>query len=68
MQKPVAVLGGGCSTDPSVTAKSLIEGGVHVYRNTLSCGKRARSDAYGEFCASGGAHSERPSATEARLR
>jgi acetyltransferase len=49
--KPVALLwGGGCSTDPSITPKTLIEQGVPVYRNTLSCLKAVRAAMrYGEF-------------------
>ena len=51
VKKPVALLwGGGCSTDPSVTPKTLIEQGVPVYRNTLSCLKAVRAAMrYGEF-------------------
>ncbi len=50
-QKPVAFLwAGGCSTDAAMTPKVLIEQGVPVYRNTLSCLKAVRSAMqYGEF-------------------
>ncbi|MGZ5094928.1 MAG: acetate--CoA ligase family protein [Burkholderiales bacterium] len=50
-QKPVAVLwAGGCSSDPTVTAKTLIEQGVPVYRNTLACLQAVRASMqYGGF-------------------
>ncbi|MES2561528.1 MAG: acetate--CoA ligase family protein, partial [Pseudomonadota bacterium] len=49
--KPVALLwAGGCSTDASMTARTLIEQGVPVYRNTLTCLKAVRAAmGYGEF-------------------
>jgi acetate---CoA ligase (ADP-forming) len=49
--KPVTLLwAGGCSTDASVTSRTLIEQGVPVYRNTLTCLKAVRAAmGYGEF-------------------
>jgi len=51
VDKPVAILWtGGCNDDPSFVPRQLIERGVPVYRNTLSCLKAVRAAMrYGEF-------------------
>lgn len=50
-RKPVVLLWiGACNDDSSFTQKTLIESGVPVYRNTLSCLKAVRAAMrYGEF-------------------
>lgn len=50
-KKPVVVLWtGACNDDPAFTQKTLIEDGIPVYRNTLSCLKAVRAAMrYGEF-------------------
>lgn len=49
--KPVVLLWiGGCTDDPSFSAKGIIETGIPVYRNSLSCLKAVRAAmSYGEF-------------------
>lgn len=51
VKKPVVVLWtGACNDDPAFTQKTLIEGGIPVYRNTLSCLRAVRAAMrYGEF-------------------
>ena len=68
--KPVAVLwAGGCSTDPTITPRTLIEQGVPVYRNTLTCLKAVRAAmGYGEFLrARAGRTPARPAHTDAAV-